>query len=127
MFHFPGVYPPEVEKRMRNYFWSVSEKDRRRYGAAEAIKLGHGGITYIAGVLGCSRDIIHHGRRELEQLPDDIAGNRIRKPGAGRKKTEEKQPGVIEQVQQTVEDRTAGDPMREEARRRVDEQERRRA
>ena len=31
---------------MRNDFHSLSEKDRCRYAAAEAIQLGHGGVTY---------------------------------------------------------------------------------
>jgi hypothetical protein len=29
------------------------EKDRRRYAAIEAMKLGHGGQNYISSVLGC--------------------------------------------------------------------------
>jgi len=28
---------------------TLSEKDRRRYVAVEARRLGHGGITYVAG------------------------------------------------------------------------------
>lgn len=45
-FHFQHTYPPEIEAHMRNCFASLSEKDRRRYTAVEAVKLGHGGITY---------------------------------------------------------------------------------
>src|SRR2546422_11722057 len=44
------------------------------------------------------------------QLPDDPAGNRVRKPGGGRKKAEAKHPELIQQVQHTIKDRTAGDP-----------------
>ncbi|AKH36907.1 MULTISPECIES: hypothetical protein [Nitrosomonas] len=40
------TYAPEVEAQMRNFYHSLSEKDRRRYAAVEAAKLGHGGITY---------------------------------------------------------------------------------
>ena len=57
-----------------------------RYAAVEADKLGFGGITYIAEVLGCSRRTIEHGLEELDDLPNDPAGDRIRRPGAGRKK-----------------------------------------
>ena len=52
--------------------------------------------------------------RELKQLPDDPAGSRVRKPGGGRKKTEVKHADLIQQVQDTIKDRTAGDPMRED-------------
>jgi len=52
--------------------------------------------------------------RELKQLPDDPAGRRVRKPGGGRKKTEVKHANVIQQVQDTIKNRTAGDPMRQD-------------
>jgi len=38
------AYTPEVEVQMRNFYNSLSEKDRRRYAAIEALKLGYGGI-----------------------------------------------------------------------------------
>ena len=42
------TYSPEIEHSMRMFHDSLSEKDRRRYAAIEAAKLGHGGIEYIA-------------------------------------------------------------------------------
>ncbi len=111
-FHFHKTYPPDIEELLRQYHQSLSEKDRRRFAALEAIKLGHGGIEYIARVLGCDPQTIRDGMRELKQLPDDPAGPRVRKPGGGRKKTETQQPDLIEQVQRTIDNRTAGDPMR---------------
>jgi hypothetical protein len=42
-----GIYSPMIEKQMQSYYESVSEKDRRRYAAIEAKKLGRGGIEYI--------------------------------------------------------------------------------
>jgi hypothetical protein len=108
------VYQPEVEKKMRNVYRSLSEKDRRRYAAAEAVKLGHGGVAYVAKLFGCSRDGIEHGLRELDLLPDDPVGDRIRRPGAGRPNIEEQEPEVIQYVQQIIQHRTAGDPMRDD-------------
>lgn len=108
------VYHPEVEQKMRNVYDSLSEKDRRRYAAAEAVKLGYGGSAYVARLFGCSRDSIEHGMQELDRLPDDPVGHRIRRPGAGRPKIEDQQPEVIPHVQKIIEHRTAGDPMREE-------------
>lgn len=72
---------------MRQFFQTLSEKDQRRYGAVEAKRLGHGGIEYIAELLGCSTKTISRGIAELVHLGDDPAAGRIRAPGAGRKKT----------------------------------------
>ena len=33
-------YPREIERDMKNFYGSLSEKDRRRYAAVEARKLG---------------------------------------------------------------------------------------
>ena len=38
------VYSGVVERHMTEFYKSLSEKDRRRYAAVEAEKLGHGGI-----------------------------------------------------------------------------------
>lgn len=111
-FHFQKTYAPEIEQLLRQYHQSLSEKDRRRFAALEAIKLGHGGIEYIARILACDPQTIGVGMRELKQLPHDPAGPRVRKLGGGRKKTETQHPDVIEQVQRTIDHRTAGDPMR---------------
>ena len=85
-FTFTADYGPEVEARMCGFYQSLSEKDRRRYAALEAQRLGHGGIQYVAQVLGCSRRTIERAISELEELPHDPAGDRIRRPGAGQKK-----------------------------------------
>ena len=106
------VYQTDVEQKMRNVYDCLSEKDRRRYAAAEVVKLGYGGVAYIARLFGCSPESIEHGVRERDQLPDDPLGNRIRRPGAGRPKIEEQHPEVVQHVQQIIGHRTAGDPMR---------------
>ena len=74
-------YPVETEGMMRRFFQWLSEKDRRRYAAVEAAKLGHGGVEYVARVLGCDPQTIQQGREELEQ-PEDPAAGRVRKKGA---------------------------------------------
>jgi hypothetical protein len=112
-FYFQKTYRPEIEQLLRQYYQSLSEKDRRRFAALEAITLGHGGTRYIAKVLGCDPQTVKDGMRELKQLPDDPAGSRVRKPGGGRKKTEVKHAALTHQVQETIKNRTAGDPMRQ--------------
>ena len=72
--------------RMQSFFGTLSEKDQRRYAAIEAQRLGHGGISYIAEILGCSSKTISRGINELDNLDNDPAAGRVRQPGAGRKK-----------------------------------------
>jgi hypothetical protein len=75
-----------TETRMRDLAETLSEKDRRRFAAFEATQRGYGGIAYVAGVLGCSTRTIDRGIKELDDLKDDPAAGRVRRPGAGRKK-----------------------------------------
>jgi hypothetical protein len=75
-----GVYPVEVERMMKRLFSSLNERDRRRYAAIEAAKLGHGGIESIANVLGCDPKTIRAGLVEL-QGQDDLNTGRTRKKG----------------------------------------------
>ncbi len=74
-------YPGDVERKMKQFADWLSEKDRRRYAAVEALKLGHGGIDYIARLFGCDPKTIRQGMRDLDQ-PEDPAAERVRKKGA---------------------------------------------
>lgn len=74
-------YPDQIEREMQKFYASLSEKDRRRYAAIEAAKLGHGGLEYIATMLGCDPKTIRHGQHDLEALPPDTR-ERVRKKGA---------------------------------------------
>ena len=76
------TYSPQIEHSMRMFHDSLSEKDRRRYAAIEAAKLGYGGIEYVAHLLGCDPKTIRQGQHDLDQLPDEL-GKRVRKKGAG--------------------------------------------
>jgi hypothetical protein len=75
-----------MEARTRAFYETLSEKDARRFAALEAARLGYGGITYLAGVLGCSTRTIERAAEELHNLPNDPAAGRVRVPGGGRKK-----------------------------------------
>jgi len=109
-FQFSHRYSPDIEKQMRAWYETLGEKEQRRYAALEAIKLPHGGIQYIANVLGCSRPRIERGIRELEQLPDDPAAGRQRRPGGGRKKATEEKPDLENNLFHVLDFRLAGDP-----------------
>ena len=85
-FVFQKRYEPHFEEQLRAFERTLSEKDQRRFAALEAVRLGHGGVEYVAEVLGCSTKTIERGTLELAQLPDDPAAGRVRRPGGGRKK-----------------------------------------
>ena len=77
-------FDEHTEQQMRNVYQTLSEKDRRRFAAIQAVQLGHGGNAYIAEVLGCSTRTIKRGRDELDRLAEEDTPGRIRRPGAGR-------------------------------------------
>jgi len=106
------VYSADVEWKMKRFFGWLSEKDRRRYAAVEAAKLGHGGVEYIARVLACDPQTIRQGLRDLEEEEDAAAG-RIRKTGGGRPQRAIAQPTLEANLRQRLQEFTAGDPMRE--------------
>lgn len=74
-------YSAEIARHMKWFYQSLSEKDRRRYAAVEAEKLGYGGIEYVARLLGCDPKTIQQGRDDLN-CPEDPVPDRIRKKGA---------------------------------------------
>jgi hypothetical protein len=74
-------YALEIEQHMKQFYDSLSEKDRRRYAAVEVEKLGQGGVQYVARILGCDPTTIRQGREDVANLPEDEAAGRIRKKG----------------------------------------------
>ena len=74
-------YDSEIEAHMTEFYRSLSEKDRRRYAAIEAEKLGHGGVEYIAQLFDCDAKTIRHGGADVQALPRDDAEDRVRKKG----------------------------------------------
>ncbi len=121
-------YPSQVEETMRCFYAGLNEKDRRLYAGIEALKYGRGGRAYIAEVLGCSRNTVSKGAREVsglssrtvdEQIRGETAGTapRVRKPGGGRRPYEQTWgPWLDEQFLEVLRHHTAGDPMDEKVR-----------
>jgi hypothetical protein len=76
-------YAPSVQQAMQFTFSALNERQRRLYAATEALKLGHGGIGYIAELLGCHRRTIERGLNELRQSDPLLPPQRARKKGVG--------------------------------------------
>ena len=118
MNEFHG-YDQEHEETMRLYGHSLPEDYRRRYAAVEALKIGFGGIAYVARVLGMSRRTVYTGIRELEAMGDDDHeppqrpsgdAKRIRRRGGGRPKATRRQTGLEEDFEEILEAHSAGSP-----------------
>jgi len=92
------------------FYESLSEKDRRRYAAVEAQKLGHGGITYISELFGCEENTIRKGLAELSD-EQKLAQPGQRAPGGGRKSKLESIENIDGVFLEILKDHTAGDPM----------------
>ena len=75
-----SAYPFDTEAAMRHLFNSLGERERRLYAAAEAIKLGHGGLQYLAAVFDCDPKTIRRGIHELDRKPA-LAPGKSRKKG----------------------------------------------
>lgn len=107
-------YGVSIEKEMRKFYNTLSEKDRRRYAGIEAMKIGHGGIIYIEVVIGCSRKTVSKGIKELKELDSDIGyQRRVRKVGGGRKRYNVSIPDIDKNFLDIIKNNTAGDPMKE--------------
>jgi hypothetical protein len=124
MNEFRG-YDQLHEDFMRIYSRSLPEDHRRRYAALEALKIGFGGIAYVARVLGMSRRTIYSGIRELEEMSHDDpryprrpSGDeqRIRRAGGGRRPVSERHAGLEETLQEILEAHSAGSPTDEAVR-----------
>lgn len=74
-------YPADIEQAMCFTFVSLNERQRRLYAAAEALKLGRGGVAYLSSLFDCDRKTIYRGLRELNQ-PASLPPDQARKKGA---------------------------------------------
>jgi hypothetical protein len=95
--------------RYDTLFQHLDERQRRLVAAADAEGLGRGGISIVARASGLSRPTLHKGLEELHQQP--LALGRVRRQGAGRKRVEESEPGVVQRLERLIEPATRGDPM----------------
>src|SRR5271169_5962842 len=87
----------------------LDERGRRLFAANEAISLGRGGVTAVAATTGIARSTINRGVAELKAARNEI-GRGIRRPGAGRKRQAERQPGLLSALEALIEDAIRGDP-----------------
>lgn len=86
----------------------LDERAKRLWAATEARALGRGGIERVWEATGMSRITIGKGLRELEAGVE--ASDRQRAPGGGRKRVEDRDPGLVRALERLVDPATRGDP-----------------
>jgi transposase len=87
----------------------LNEVQRRVVAGAMATVIGRGGKAAVAEASGMGRNTVSKGVREVAEgiAPSD----RLRAPGAGDKPAIDKQPGLLEALDELVHPGTRGDPM----------------
>jgi hypothetical protein len=74
-------YSATVEQAMLLTYSSLNERQGRLYAANEALKLGHGGITYVSQLFGCHRKTVQRGLIDLRNVELPLPANQARKKG----------------------------------------------
>jgi hypothetical protein len=90
-------------------FPHLDERQRRLLMGAEARILGHGGIRAVARAAQVSETTVRKGVDELEAGEEPLG--RVRRPGGGRKKAVDLDPGLRPALLALVEPDERGDPM----------------
>ena len=70
--------------------------------------IGYGGDAVVSAATGVARETIRKGRREIAR--DEAPTDRIRRPGGGRSRIQQDQPGIQAALQALVDPLTRGDP-----------------
>jgi DDE family transposase len=93
----------------------LDERQWRVYLGTEALALGHGGIAAVARAARVSETTVAAGAAQARDpgTPGVLAPGRARRPGAGRPKAEDAQPGLTPALRELAEEATRGDPVSE--------------
>jgi transposase len=90
-------------------FPHLDERQRRLLMGAEARTLGHGGIRAVARAAGVAESTVARGMSDLEAGAEPLG--RTRRPGGGRKRLSDLDPGLRPALLALVEPDERGDPM----------------
>lgn len=106
------TYLKAMERRMQAFYRTLSEKERRRYAAIEADKLGHGEIDYISTIY------LRLTRRPFgEGSMSSMTGTGYRRRGSekkgGRKSKVEQHPELERVFLDVLREHTVGSPQDE--------------
>ena len=104
----------KIRERYQAVKGTLTERARRLFIASEAIAYGYGGIAAASRATGAAPSAIGRGIQEVREIEagaaPTLAPTRSRRPGGGRKKTTDKDPTLLSDLQALVESTTRGDP-----------------
>lgn len=104
----------QIKTRYSSLSPLMDERMRRQWAATEAHTYGWGGVSAVSHATGMSRNTIRKGMSEVAQRkakPKAVLSARLRKPGGGRKRLIESDPGLLKALEALVEPASRGDPM----------------
>jgi len=99
----------DLQAKYAAIFPLLDEQQGRMIAAADALFLGHGGVSRVARASGRSRTTIHRGIAELDESREP--GRRTRHVGGGRKGVVDRDPTLLQALEALVEPLTRGDPL----------------
>jgi len=108
------VYSSDIQRRFGSLSPFLDERMRRLVTAAESEAIGYGGVSAVSRATGVSRRAITEGMKELNRRKTARkaapAPSRIRRQGAGRKRSIDKDASLLEDLDRLVDPVTRGDP-----------------
>jgi hypothetical protein len=106
-----GEVRDQLVLRFSVLFPHLNERQRRLVMGQEARLLGHGGVRAVARAAGVSETTVRAGVFELEAGEDPLPEGRVRRPGGGRRRAEDLDPGLVPALLALVEPDERGDPV----------------
>jgi transposase len=103
------VIPEVLAAKFESILPHLDERQRRLLMGAEARALGHGGIRAVARAAGVREATVSLGVDELDAGAEPLG--RARRPGGGRKRAADLDPGLRPALLALIEPQERGDPM----------------
>ena len=104
----------QIEFKFRSLASVLDERARRHWAAAEARAYGWGGVSAVSDATGMSVNTIRKGLSELDESAKSFTNAqvsaRLRRPGGGRKRLTQNDPGLGAELDRLVSPLTRGDP-----------------
>lgn len=106
----PDSVVKQIETKYKHLSPVLNERSRRLWAASEAEVLGYGGIVALHRATGLSQNTIRAGLKEIRDGSTDLPAEQIRHTGGGRKRVEEREPLILEALDNLVEPTSRGEP-----------------
>jgi len=102
-----------IRTRFEQLKGALNERARRLFAAAEALAFGYGGIIAVHRATGIAPRTVGTGLKELRDLETagpTVASTRVRARGGGPKRSTDKDPTLLADLERLIEPVTRGDP-----------------